>query len=433
MKMNVTKTMAMVLMLFTFVGSAFGCNNQKDAKIQETTEPSVPLFTYEGSNIRYNGDEREIVIPSEIDGKKVETISWVICDGAVEETDITKITFPASATKIYFCDYNSFDQLSEFEVEEGNATYCSEDGVVYSKDKTTLFGCPPAKSDYTIPEFVTTIDGHALTCLHTEEVFIPSTIETVDNLLLHTGDTNIKTIRVDSSFEGNFEIFDAIFEEEVTIICNDVIITAEDIESMEAEYIKSLTNVDTTLLMDINPCYMTFEEFEHNFNVIVPAMFEDKLASIGLSPDAMTLSDPLIEDNDTFYQYRYSLCDGLLFVLVESNPNGYDKNVIGSINISINVYQSYFTNTLDATIQESLFNDGIFLAQLITSPFAVVNDYYSIDELHEFNTNLTSGTPDQTPLGGYSWKYDDDDLIHYIYKEESGSISAAMNFYECQK
>ncbi|MBR6568057.1 MAG: leucine-rich repeat domain-containing protein, partial [Clostridia bacterium] len=59
--------------------------------------------------------------------------------------------------------YNKMDKLKEITVSADNETLCAVDGVLFSKDMTTLIKYPEAKEDvsYTIPSTVTTIKEYA--------------------------------------------------------------------------------------------------------------------------------------------------------------------------------------------------------------------------------------------------------------------------------
>lgn len=64
-------------------------------------------------------------------------------------------------------------------VDSENETYCSEDGVLFNKDKTTLLQYPAGKQDisYTVPKGVTAIASGAFSgCQHLKEVFVPEQV-----------------------------------------------------------------------------------------------------------------------------------------------------------------------------------------------------------------------------------------------------------------
>ncbi len=116
----------------------------------------------------------ELVIPS-----GVETIE----KGAFAGNGyLKKVTISDTVTSMVPSDFTSF-VMTEIIVDPANTVYASLDGVVFSKDMTTLLYYPCAKADtaYSIPDTVTTIASGAfngapnLTQLH-----IPASVTTVE-------------------------------------------------------------------------------------------------------------------------------------------------------------------------------------------------------------------------------------------------------------
>ena len=97
---------------------------------------------------------------------------------------LTSITIPDSVTTIgdfafVFCYY-----LTSITVDEENEYYCSQDGVLFNKDKTTLVKYPAGKTEtiYTIPDSVTTIGYCAFhSCDLLENITIPDGVTTIGN------------------------------------------------------------------------------------------------------------------------------------------------------------------------------------------------------------------------------------------------------------
>ena len=101
----------------------------------------------------------DIVIPSSIDGYKVTNLAAELFFG---NTNITSVSVPATVT--YFGDDpsdNMWDyvfsycySLRAINVESGNPSFRSVDGVLYSKDMSTLFNYPCMRqgSEYTTPD-----------------------------------------------------------------------------------------------------------------------------------------------------------------------------------------------------------------------------------------------------------------------------------------
>jgi hypothetical protein len=82
-------------------------------------------------------------------------------------THLTNITIPASVTSIGSLAFWSCNSLSAILADANNGFYCSIDGVLFSKDQTTLVQYPPGKAGgYTIPTSVTSIGNHAFRCCY---------------------------------------------------------------------------------------------------------------------------------------------------------------------------------------------------------------------------------------------------------------------------
>ena len=156
---------------------------------------------------KYNGTETELVIPEEIDGKKVTSLgesAFSFCSDLVSVTisnsvetigdhafwncdNITNIIIPKGVIDIgahsfMDCDklenvrisstVNSIGLMAFFEccnlesivVEEDNAEYSNdENGVLFDKDKTVLIQYPIGSKNttYNIPDTVKTIDVYS--------------------------------------------------------------------------------------------------------------------------------------------------------------------------------------------------------------------------------------------------------------------------------
>ncbi len=97
----------------------------------------------------------EIIIPD-----SVTTISGRAFDGC---KSLTKIFIPASVYAIEFSAFDDCSKLEKFEVAQDNPTYCSVDGVAYSKNMFILYKCPPSApfTSYDIPDSVRIIGPSA--------------------------------------------------------------------------------------------------------------------------------------------------------------------------------------------------------------------------------------------------------------------------------
>ena len=78
-------------------------------------------------------------------------------------TGLTSITIPSSVTSIGVNVFYNCTGLTDITVDSNNSSFCSESGVLFNKDKTTLIYYPLGKNDssYTIPDGVTVIEQYA--------------------------------------------------------------------------------------------------------------------------------------------------------------------------------------------------------------------------------------------------------------------------------
>jgi hypothetical protein len=112
---------------------------------------------------------------------------------------LTSITIPASVTSIGYGAFGSGEKLTNITVDSANPMYSSENGILFSKDKTTLIQYPAGKSEisYTIPESVTIIEELAFFyCNNLTSITIPGTVTSISYM----------------AFYGCFELTNITFE-----------------------------------------------------------------------------------------------------------------------------------------------------------------------------------------------------------------------------
>ena len=97
---------------------------------------------------------------------------------------IKTIAIPESVSLLQQGSFYGCNNLDSINIDTANPTYESIDGVVLSKNGTILFICPPGKSGaYSIPDSVTTINGHAFYgCNKLTSVNITEGVETINSM-----------------------------------------------------------------------------------------------------------------------------------------------------------------------------------------------------------------------------------------------------------
>ena len=119
---------------------------------------------------------REITIPDGV--TSIGYMAFNVCRA------LTKVTIPASVTTIEGLAFHSCSALTAINVDEANADYCSDGGVLFNKSKTTLIQYPIGKTEttYTIPDDVTSVGDYAFEdCKALTSVTLPEGLTSIGN------------------------------------------------------------------------------------------------------------------------------------------------------------------------------------------------------------------------------------------------------------
>lgn len=141
-----------------------------------------------------NSTETSLVIPDTIDGMTVTELSSTAF-GDTPDRPYETISIPATVT--YISTDNPFmycQLLKEITVSPDNTEYITEDGVLYTKDKTLLMCYPPQKdgNSLDIPEGVETLGVASIYNTKLTEIKFPSSLETINRFALG-GNLKIKS------------------------------------------------------------------------------------------------------------------------------------------------------------------------------------------------------------------------------------------------
>ena len=97
-------------------------------------------------------------------------------------SSLTSVTIPNSVTFIERTAFYDCNNLIFINVDNGNAAYSSEDGVLFNKTKNTLILYPSGKiGAYIIPNSVTFIEFSAFSrCINLTSVTIPNSVTSIE-------------------------------------------------------------------------------------------------------------------------------------------------------------------------------------------------------------------------------------------------------------
>ena len=128
----------------------------------------------------YNGSEKNLTIPSVIDGYRITSIrEWAFANCS----SLTSVTIPNSVTSISNHAFYDCDSLTNINIDTANKNYASVNGVLYSKDKTELICYPDGKtaSSFTIPNSVISISWYSFAdCPNLTSVTIPNSVTRIE-------------------------------------------------------------------------------------------------------------------------------------------------------------------------------------------------------------------------------------------------------------
>ena len=173
--------------------SLFGCNLKLGDLEYKIVDDEIYVMNYSDKTTVF-----ELEIPDEIDGVTVTTINNF---GVANSETLRRIIIGANVTHIGNWALTNNHSLIEFIVSEDNPAYCSVDGVLFSKDMTTLIQFPMAygrledanhretrapSTTYTIPDTVTTIRNNAFyKCQYVEEIILPQGLLRIEEKAFH--------------------------------------------------------------------------------------------------------------------------------------------------------------------------------------------------------------------------------------------------------
>ena len=162
-------------------GAFINCSKLKTVNLNSIASWLHCTLSSESASPFYNGadlyvaDEEKTTISFPVATAKIPAYAFYGC------RNITSVTIPAQVNTIGTGAFGNCPNLTAINVNSNNSNYCSEDGILYNANKTTLLQCLATKSGaITIPQTVTTIQASAFSgCSGITSITLPSSLTSI--------------------------------------------------------------------------------------------------------------------------------------------------------------------------------------------------------------------------------------------------------------
>ena len=167
--------------------------------------------------------EGDVVIPGEINGLPVKALGW---ESFSNKLGLTGITIPATVVSISHTAFDESKAVTSIDVHPANSVFGSDDGVLFSKDKTRLIRFPEGKAGiYHVPDGVLTIadetngyarnDGPFEGCALLAKVTIPASVASISFSAFNRA-TSLTSITVDAGNSHYASVDGVLFNKDKT-------------------------------------------------------------------------------------------------------------------------------------------------------------------------------------------------------------------------
>lgn len=275
---------------------------------------------------------------------------------------LTSVDIPRSVSKIEDNPFTGCDNLQKINVQQTNPIYTSKDGILYSKNVTSLIACPAGKKGIIkIPATVTTIEISAFSgCKEITKVDIPNSVTSIGR----------------SAFEECKGLSSVDIPNSVTSIGD---------YPFSQCYNLSMINVQQD-----NPVYASVDGILYSKkNGIVTSLKECPPGKKGIIKIPDSVTD--IEES------AFSGCNGITSVDIPSSVTTIGYSAFSGIDDAAKIY-CHWEKPIESTHQ--IFNNYCLRNAILYVPIGTMVNYEKVDpwrnfwNIEEIDYNTTTGIKD---------------------------------------
>jgi hypothetical protein len=322
-------------------------------------------------------------------------------------TGLTSVSIPEGVTYMGSAIFGGCTSLANIAVDEDNTAYCSDGGVLFDKNKTTLVAYPGGKSgSYSIPGGVSIIEDSAFEgCTGLTGVSLPEGLVTIGysafircQLTGLTFPSTLTTIR-GSAFQGN-RLTSITIPSGVTIglgVFSDNRLTSVTIESGVTSIGDSMFNNNQLTSVTIPDTVMAIGSFAFNGNSALTAITVDGSNTAYMDIDGVLFT----KDGKTLHTYPQGKATAYT---IPGTVEAIGKAAFNGCRFSSIIIPSGVTS-----IGENAFSNNQLTSVTIPGTVTAIGNYAF------FNNPLTSVSIGANVSVGSSWPGD----FHTAYAAQS--------------
>jgi hypothetical protein len=326
-----------------------------DGKLTISGEGPMPDYNYDSPWEEYKPLITDIVIEEGV--ASIGNTAFSVCG------NLTYINIPSTVASIGYQAFGWCDGLPSFNVASDNPYYCSDNGILFNKDKTVLVRYPAGRLDdnYVIPEGVESIGQAAFSdSYHLKSITIANTVTSIgreaffqclslEEVILSR---SVEEIKVQAFFYCN--ITSIIIPANVTSIEAGAFGRCRNLKEVEVEW-------ETPLLISES----VFSEVElSEATLLVPAGTENEYKSVAVWQDFGRIKDAttginLLTEEAAISIYPNPVTDRLYI----QSPVAIRQVVVYNTNGSILLQQENLGNSINV----STLPQGVYMLKIVTA------------------------------------------------------------------